>query len=168
MQQSRIHIRVKNASDWEKLFSLEIYGFNICATGREEFGNIKGLDYIIENNWGLREDRLKMFVEKVYERLGENAIIIADTTNEKLHPRNYCVYYLGDRVVAGYFFDIDDMEEEFDESLYYPREANMFFSTKIKNIRKWTDFGAVRLNKKEKKFVEAFLRKKTEKDTKEQ
>ena len=83
---------------------MDIYPFNICGLASEEFGDIEGLDYVLEKHWGVTEDKLFRFVETLHKRLGKSAIIIADTTNNDLNPKNYCVYYLGDKVKSGYYF----------------------------------------------------------------
>lgn len=128
--ESRIAIKVSSPKVWEKFkeeddASLELYSLSNTNT------------QFYESDCCYLEDELYGIVEAISKTLGDEGIIISDTTNINVDPYNYCVLYLGDKV-RGEYFDCDC------------KKRNMFFNTLISDIPEWLSYGSFSINEKEK------------------
>ena len=74
--------------------------------------DINSLSFVIDGDWGCPERELVSFVHELSERLGEDALIIADNSCLSVDPYTFFAYSFGDGVSTE-LFAIDD-EEEYD------------------------------------------------------
>jgi len=136
--ESRIHIKVLSPSIWSKFKDTDDASYDLA-----NLADSNETSYVSDGCY--YEDELASTVEALSVTLGEDGIIIADTTNINVDPYNYCCYYLGDKVKTDYF-DID----------YKKSKSEMFFNTSIYDIIEWLDYGEFSLSEKEKKHLLKF------------
>ena len=121
---SRICIKVSSPEVWRRFEDSDDAGFDL-----DELADTGQTKCAIDVGCWV-EDEINSIVEALAETLGDEGIIIADTTNINVDPYNYCVYYLGDCVKT----------EEF--SIYhYNSKCEMFFKTDIYDIAGWLSYG---------------------------
>lgn len=136
--ESRVHIKVSSPSIWNRFKDTDDASYDLAS-----LANTRDLSYI--SNDCYYEDDLFSIVEALSKTLGEEGIIIADTTNINIDPYNYCCYYLGDGVKTDYF-SIDCQKNK----------SEMFFNTSIYDIIEWLDYGEFPLSDKEKEHLLKF------------
>lgn len=134
---SRIHIKVSSPSVWGKFIDEDDASFDLA-----ELANTKNASFIIDGEWSVFEDELHGIVYALAETLGEDGIIIADTTNINVDPYNFCTFFLGDEVRAEEF-GIDYFGEDFDG------KSEMHFETDINNVPAWLSYGEFEISPKE-------------------
>lgn len=131
---SRIHIKVSSPKVWSKFEDEDDASFDLA-----EIAKTQRTSFIIDGEWSAVEDELKGVVEALSETLGEDGIIIADTTNINVDPYDYCILYLGSHVRT----------EEFARG----KKAAMAFETSISDIPGWLRYGGFHVSEKEKEVL---------------
>lgn len=130
---SRICIKVSSPEVWRRFEDEDDAGFDLA-----ELADTRHTKYVIDEACWV-EGEIDGIVEALAETLGDEGIIIADTTNINVDPYNYCVYYLGECVET----------EEF--SIYrHESKCEMFSETNISDIAGWLSYGGFRVSESEK------------------
>lgn len=133
---ARIHIKVATTDMWKKIQNTKYPGFDFL-----DRIDMNDTSFVIDGEWSCQEDTLLSIVASLANSLGNEGIVIADTTNINVDPYDHCVYYLGDGVKATEFSTFNDTDNL----------GMMFFQTDIHNIAEWLKYGKFNLSKKEKK-----------------
>ena len=127
----RIHIKVKEPQIWERFKETDDANFDLA-----ELAYTNQTSFVYDDDWSVEEFELEGIVTALAKTLGEDGIIIADTTNVNVDPYIYCVFYLGDKTRIDAF--LDECEEV---------EAMLGIS--IEDIAVWLDYGKFEVSKKE-------------------
>lgn len=90
---SRLHIRVTSPEVWRRFVDADDASFDLARLA--DSGD-KVFTY--DADWSCVEDEIFGIVSALAETIGEDGLIIADTTNINVDPFNYCVFYFGDSV----------------------------------------------------------------------
>ncbi|MBD5156631.1 MAG: hypothetical protein HDT13_03215 [Butyrivibrio sp.] len=138
---SRIHIKVKEAKIWEKLENIKVEEYGFCCSAKELF-NERNQDFVIDGDWSITEQKLTYFVCVIASALGNDGIVIADTTNINVDPYTFCAYSKGCNVKTKVFGTNS-------------KNAEMIHETNINNIAEWLNFGKFRFNDEEKSQLNA-------------
>ena len=134
---SRLHIKVSSPKIWSRF-----EGEDDASFGLAELAETDHTSYVIDDEWSSREDKLTGIVSALSKTLGEDGIIIADTTNINVNPYNYCIYYLGAQVYT----------EEF--SIYSDKDkCEMHSEVSIGDIPGWLSYGEFSISQKEKEVL---------------
>ena len=134
---SRLHIKVSSPKIWSRFEDEDDASFGLA-----ELADTNDTSFVFDDEWSSMEDELTGIVSALSETLGEDGIIIADTTNINVDPYNYCIYYLGDRVHT----------EEF--SIYSDEDkCEMHDEVSIGDIPGWLSYGEFSISKKEKEVL---------------
>lgn len=131
---SRIHIKVSSPKVWRKFEDEDDAGFDLAELAETEITS-----FVIDGEWSSFESELTGIVKALAATLGEDGIIIADTTNINVDPYDYCIYYLGSYVHT----------QEFGER----NKCGMFFETDIEDIPGWLNYGGFSASEAEKKVL---------------
>ena len=134
---TRLHIKVTSPRIWSRFKGEDDAGFGLaeCALTNET-------SYIIDQEWGCTEDEIKGIVNTLAKTLGNEGIIIADTTNINVDPYNYCVFYLGDHVRVANF------------NIYFGRDkCAMHFEQGISDIAGWLSYGKFKVSEVEREVA---------------
>ena len=150
---SRIHIKVKEPNIWKKFEDTDDASFNLADLAEQN-----ETSFIIDGDWSCMEYEIEGIVSAISKTLGNDGIIIADTTNINVDPYDYCVYYLGKRVHTEYYNSLDYYEEEYEyeEDDDTCNTGDMFHDTDIKDIAGWLNYGEFSLSKAEIKKLEEY------------
>ena len=131
---SRLHIKVSSPKVWSKFKDEDDSGFDLAKLAETDSAS-----FVIDSEWSVMEDELTGIVQALSETLGEEGIIIADTTNINVDPYNYCILYLGAHVRTKEFA--------------WGKKASMHFETNINDIPAWLSYGGFDVSKKEKEVL---------------
>ena len=138
---SRIHIKVKSPHVWEKFIDQDDGGFGLA-----ELADGETRSFVIDGEWSALPEELDDMVYSLAGTLGQDGIIIADTTNINVSPFNYCVFCLGDEVWGATFRQRDP---ESDQDPHEPDRSAMHFETEITDIPQWLTYGGFAANARE-------------------
>lgn len=141
---ARIHVKVNNPEVWRRYHFSDEYWDSIWISpdgyNFTEMADQKKTYFVIDSEWGIPVNMLINLVHRFAEKLGEDGIIIADSTDLNVDPYDDCIYYLGGRV----------REKTFD---VYNDKAEMFFDTSIEDIPAWLNYGGFTVNSREKQIL---------------
>lgn len=132
---SRIHIRVSSPEIWRRFEEEDDAGMDL-----ERLADTERKSYVYDYNWWT-ERELDGTVQSLAKTLGQEGMIIADTTNINVDPYDYCVLYLGERVFCETY------------SSYY---HDMFSETNIANIAEWLNYGKFSLTMRDREYLVRF------------
>lgn len=162
---TRIRFRFKTEEDWN----------SFVLKGNSDPDNCGGFsDGAISMGGGmfLDESTLGAFVEYLSEQIGDNGIIIADTTNYSVDPYACCAFYLGDKVRQALFCrEDDDVGGDYQENFEFCGKSEKYdivSSVSIKDIPAWLEYGGFELNEKEKEMLSLVLEKVDDEDSEEE
>lgn len=126
---SGIHISVRNEDVWKKLEKLDVKSYGLCS---KSFASMKGLKYVVQNDWSICEEDLLKLVKQIIELVNKDDLIIMSFTHKNVGERYvYNVYYFGEQIYEDTYseYDYDDLSgdwtEEYEEgerllnNLYY-------------------------------------------------
>ncbi len=136
---SRLNIRIKEKETWQKLQKVNFEKYGISQKFIDDFAE----DYVIDSDWSCGESSLYSLVNSIVNTVGQDIIVVADTTNIDSDVYNYCVYYIGGNVKDRYFTDDSP-------------KANMFFETNINKIEAWLKYGGFRIYDKELDLLHSY------------
>ena len=136
---SRINIKIKDNEAFQKLQNVNFEKYGVSQKFVDDFAE----NYVIDSDWSCNESSLYSLVNSIVNTVGQDIIVIADTTNIDSDVYNYCVYYIGGNVKDRYFTD--------DSS-----KANMFFETNINKIEAWLKYGGFRIYDKELDLLHSY------------
>lgn len=126
---SRIHIKVKEPSVWKKFKDVDDAEFELAGLSKE------GCTSFVLDDWCCIEEELKGIVSALAETLGEDGIIIADTTDINVNPYAYIVYS------AGY-----GVHDKYQNNSEYCFATNVFDLVECLNYKNHFAFNAKELN----------------------
>lgn len=155
---SRINITVKNVEVWKRLFDMDLEPYWINGTAEEVF-DINSLSFVIDGDWGCPERELGSFVYEISERLGEDALIIADNCCLSVDPYTFFAYSFGDGVSTELFIIDDEEEYDADEDDPWGNGTmwGMHDNTDINNIADTISYGkCFRFSEKELEVLKSF------------
>lgn len=131
---SRIHIKVSSPKIWQKFVDEDDASFKLA-----KLANTEKTSFIIDGDWSVVEKELTGIVKALSETIGEDGIIIADTTDINVDPYNYCILYLGTCVHT--------------VSIVSDDKCEMAFKTDIRKIPQWLSYGGFSISEKEKQVL---------------
>ena len=138
---TRMHIVVKNKSDWEKLYDLEMQeAYGLYYSERELFEHCE--HHFVSDGFGC--DDTESFMYDLIDTLGKNCLMICDSTDMQVDPYTHCMFYLGSELQYEYFGDDNE-------------KGNMFHETDIAKIKDWFNYGEFNLSEKEMEHLNQFL-----------
>ena len=133
----RIHIKVKEPQIWERFKDTDDANFDLA-----DLASTNQTSFVYDDDWCVVEFELEGIVAALAKTLGEDGIIIADTTNANVDPYIYCVFYLGDTTHIDYFSVLDKS-----------KKVEKMLEISIEDIATWLDYGKFKISQKEQKVL---------------
>ena len=131
---SRIFIKVKNISDWNKLSDVD---FTSCGFGCNPFTGHDTDTFIIDGDWSCFEDELEDMAQKITAHIPD-CLLIADTSDINVDPFAYIAYSLGN----GY--DCDNID------------TDLQWESDISDPFGWFETAGITLQDAQKEFLNSF------------
>ena len=137
---TRLHMEVKNAAVWKKLFDLDMTKYGFDGTAEELFST---KEKTLTLNFSCPEKKLKTLIREISKRLSISGILIADSTEADAAPYTYGLYYLGSKMHEIYFDESDE-------------RCDMSEKTDISDMVQWLTYGQCEISSSEQQNLAGF------------
>ena len=139
----RLFIKVKSNDTWNKLNDISLNKYGISGTIKDLISD--NSNELVIDDWSIREYELLKLVNKIVLCIGNDGIVIADSTNLSVDTNDYLIYYFGKTIKTQYYSVEDD-----------GKVAEIFHKTNINEIENILNFAKIKIETVEADFLKEF------------